>query len=133
MSGKRIAEMSGNNCVAIAFSTMRLALGYESAVPDWYTEDSAAKSPTEICEAAGYWFPQNEVDVYCYRPYGEIANTAKNCLYAGDVIPGPGDTWNDYLTAYAFYVGDNDDAHMVVGRPCLYGDMKFSVVVNVRF
>ena len=132
MPGRKIARMNGNNCVAIAFSTMRLALGYEQGVPDWYTEDSQAKHPTEICEAAGYWFPNHQVDVYCYRQYGEAAQTAQNCRYAGDRIPGRRYCWNDFLTAFSYYVGDNDDAHMVVGYPCIYDDMKFSVVVNVR-
>ena len=135
MNGRRIARMSGNNYVAIAFSTMRLALGYEKAVPDWYDESlyNNCKHPTEICEVAGLWFPDHEVEVCCYRPYGEAAQTAPNCTYIGDCIPKDSYVWDNYLTAFSYYVGDNDDAHMVVGRPCIYGDMKFSVVVNVKF
>ena len=126
-----IAQQTGMNCVNRAFSIMRLALGYNEAIPDFAID--GPKTPADILSAAGHWFPEHTVDVMCAPDQAmKAVNVPRNCTYTGTGVPDSNEYWDAHLSAFSYYVGENDDAHFVIGTPCLYDSMKTSVVVAVE-
>jgi hypothetical protein len=126
MTTGKIAATSDGRCVERAISTMRAALGYETGLPDDWPNLPHKSVPTVIglCDLA---FPDREVLVWCnkkrhWRP-------GVNSLYQGEAI-NRGPQWDGYL--FAFVYEGSDYAHMVVGWPTAYGDMKITLAVGVR-
>jgi len=59
----KISQATGNNCAAWVISTMRLALGYETGLPDNWKWGS--KESYELATSLGDCFPNRMVIIAC--------------------------------------------------------------------
>jgi hypothetical protein len=114
------------HCVERAISTMRLALGYETGLPEgWPVE--IKKHPGIIAQLSGMAFPGHEVFAwlgpdYLYGPLQE------NIHYGGSACPLDEVDWDRMLTAFAYGDLADEHSHMVIGNPITYGE---NVQVNL--
>lgn len=109
----RIADASNGRCVARGFSIMRLALGYEQALP-FLIDHSPTGS--QMPHLIGECFPQHNILLFCKEDVIEGADIPNNVEYLGD--HGNGHSHDGYLWAFS-YVGEEDGgkAHFVIGSP----------------
>ena len=124
-----IADMSESKCVDRAVSTMRLALGYNSGLPDnWPLYPVGTRGVPQLIEMLDHSFPGREIIVYCHRENWD-KTSVENIDYGGTLAECTNEC-NKYLHAFT-YDGDGI-GHMVVGWPVAYGDMSISMLVSVK-
>lgn len=125
----QIAQTGNLNCTARAISTMRLALGYETGLPNGWK--MGAKSEQQIIRAAGKCFPRHRVLVFAIPKVRGKYRLRNNIFYKGDDIPRDFD-WDKYLVCFTYTVRDEKFSHMVIGTPALYRDMITTLVLAIQ-
>ena len=125
-----IAQQSDNNCVWRALSTMRLALGYDIAVPKEFENDIGPKSPIDVLNTAKKWFPDHDVSVFCGQ---DIANVATDkSTYNGANWDMAEKEVDEHIIAFSYYTTNSEISHFVIGAPTLYDNMYTSMIVCVK-
>ena len=118
----QIAGTSGDRCLDRAISTMRLALGYKTGLPDTMPKLGQRHISQVVC-ALPIFFPDHRVKVWCTaKDYTE----APNLTHQGEESRGGQD---DLLMAFAYRVNENEE-HIVVGEPA--GDLSVSLIFGVE-
>jgi len=109
----QIAHSSNGNCVQRAISTMRLALGYSTGLPDnWPTGHIIDYDLPALLPLA---FPNRKIRVW----HADTEKWSKGCDYQGTEYNYT--LINDlYLTAFAYHNEDCTKSHAVVGEPVSY-------------
>ena len=110
----KIADASNGRCVARGFSTMRLALGYEQALPFLidYSPDGS-----QMPGLIGECFPNRNILLFCEESAIEGADIPSNVEYR----EGTPDEYSldKYLWSFS-YIGEVEShAHFVIGSPAL--------------
>lgn len=121
-----IAKQGDNNCVARGLSTMRLALGYDCAIPYGEQANVGSLIQSEILSMCPIWFPDHDTYVFCAKEHADLADDSSD--YAGKTCFRNTD---DYIIGFSYYVGESKSAHFVVGAPTMYGDMHLAIAVYV--
>ena len=123
-----IAGANGGNCVQRAISTMRLALGYETPLPENWRP--GGKATRELVGALSDWFPGREIFIACLP-----------VVIAGKTLPpsmkylGTGFDWgvdvdlDEYLVAFTYKM-DESHSHILIGTPAGLND-SLQVVFGV--
>ena len=138
----QIAAASNGNCVARALSTMRLALGYPTGLPDNYQPPVGyGRKVPEIVAMLGDFFPGRRVYVGCLAA-SLPPDYPANVLYVGENFnigpePHPAFDVDACLLAFSYQPpGDDQTGHMVIGYPCTYPaegmNMLLSLVIGVE-
>ena len=127
--GKLIADTYDKGCVDRAISTMRAALGYNTALPEGWNPKS--RNTADVIRLAGMSFPGREVKVWCTEENWNKIERAENMIYEGAHLT-PGKWCNSYLFGFVYGPPDGDIGHMVVGWPIAYGDMQMSLTIGVK-
>lgn len=126
---RSIANQGQDNCVGVAISTMRLALGYDSSLPSWY-KNGAKKLDDGLTRTIAQCFQAHKVNIWCkesqyfYNP---------NSVYCGESFKT--EDFEDCLIAFAYNAdGKEKDrpSHMVVGHPSLYDGMSCQLVIAIE-
>ena len=108
----KIADASNGRCVARGISTMRLALGYEEALP--FPIDHSPDG-AQMVALMGECFPDRKVLLVCASSVIDVTNLPNNVEYLGDHIGGL--SHDKYLWCFSYVGGDENRAHFVIGSP----------------
>ena len=103
-----------DNCVARAISTMRLVLGYEEALPDWF-QMGLKDFTQEFIDSMRRCFPKHQVTMWANGNYSSLEDTELG----------------DYLVAF-IYKMNNRESHMLVGIPAVKFN-KLLLVIAVEW
>ena len=115
-----------------AIATMRLALGYTTALPDGW--EGITSLPTgDFLNRIQEAFPDRRIVVVCSKAMSEfLVPTQQNIEYYGDRMTT--DTlehkFGKYLWAFSYYITDSV-IHMVIGVPILNKDMTMHFAIAV--
>lgn len=103
------------SCVARAFSIMRLALNYKSGLPEEWDGKDDGLDWDGVEQLAWLSFPKHHVLSVRTNSHGCFNNLC------GD----------DYLVAWSYKDVNDDEAHMVIGSPYMFGDMQLYGIIAV--
>ena len=119
-----IAPLSNERCVHRGVSTMRLALGYETGLPEdwWFKPEGGLDSPNGFADEIRQIkqaFPNHDAVIFCnptytnlWQPHGLRHDEYTN-LYS---LPAMCPTGDEALFAFS-YIHHGNRAHFVVGNP----------------
>lgn len=111
----KIASASNGRCVARGFSIMRLALGYEEALPFPIDYSPASEEMPLLISKC---FPQHHILLFCEKAVVEGMDIPSNVEYMGKNADGY--SLDDYLWAFSYLAKkDGEKAHLVIGSPAL--------------
>lgn len=119
-------EVQGNpngQCVEYAISIARIVLGYDTALPDrWST--SIKKNPKKITQLLGLAFPDRKILVWSEKPWYKIP---RNVTYMGHLFEET--NLSKYIVLFTYY--NDNNAHMVIGYPAIYGKLNLQMLIAI--
>jgi len=129
MMSKLIANTYDKGCVERAISTMRAALGYDTALPEGWNPKS--READDVIRLASMSFPGREVKVWCIEEDWNKIERVENMVYEGVYLTS-GEWCNSYLFGFVYGPPDGGIGHMVVGWPIAYDGIQVSLTIGVK-
>jgi len=134
----QIASLSNWRCIHRGVSIMRLALGYETGLPNdwWYRPEGGLgyNGCTDEIRQILQSFPQHDVAVFCPSEYAKRWElrpeeyTEKNTLYT---LVGSEEWQDDHIFAFSYFHNKNLNIHFVVGNPTFNDEHLLAYVIAV--
>lgn len=128
--GMKISASSNGRCVDRAVSTMRAALGYDTALPEGWDNNVENRHNHHVITLFHRAFPDREVLVWCSE---ESWNQSEQLLnWMGGSITS-GEKWDDYLFAFAYETNkEKKKSHMVLGWPSGDENLRVGIALAVK-
>ena len=121
---KLVGNGRDSKCVARAVSTIRMLLGYRTALPRNFPSPEYM-STRNIARNVLSWFPKHTVNFWCDKEPGMGIKGWQGSWMPPDAIT------ENHVMMFDYYLDGSSDSHMVVGSPAFYGDMTTSMIVRV--